>query len=91
MCQSLLSGKLTFEDMWLSLQDYFDRLGHSPVVCPCCRVLSTDQFYGDRNAGVNEPFGNHWWIARHKEDLSPEEYAKGEEDFMNQYQRQQQK
>ena len=31
----------TFEDMWLSLQDYFDRLGHSPVVCPCCHALST--------------------------------------------------
>lgn len=25
-----------------------------------------DQFYGDRNAGVKDPVGNHWWIATHK-------------------------
>jgi PhnB protein len=33
----------------------------------------SDQFYGDRNAGVKDHAGNHWWIATHKEDLSPEE------------------
>lgn len=32
-----------------------------------------DQFYGDRNAGVEDPAGNHWWIATHIEDVSPEE------------------
>ena len=35
-----------------------------------------DQFYGDRNAGVEDPCGNYWWIATHKEDLSPEELAR---------------
>ena len=35
-----------------------------------------DQFYGDRNAGVQDPVGNRWWIATHKEDISPEELAK---------------
>jgi PhnB protein len=33
----------------------------------------TDQFYGDRNAGVQDPAGNMWWISTHKEDVSPEE------------------
>ncbi|MGP0066952.1 MAG: VOC family protein [Isosphaeraceae bacterium] len=32
-----------------------------------------DQFYGDRNAGVQDPAGNFWWIATHLEDVSPEE------------------
>jgi PhnB protein len=32
-----------------------------------------DQFYGDRNAGVTDPFGNIWWIGTHIEDVSPEE------------------
>ena len=32
-----------------------------------------DQFYGDRNAGVMDPFGNHWFIATHIEDVSEEE------------------
>ena len=35
-----------------------------------------DQFYGDRNASVQDPSGNRWWIATHKEDVSPEELAK---------------
>jgi PhnB protein len=32
-----------------------------------------DQFYGDRNAGVTDPFGNIWWIGTHIEDVSREE------------------
>jgi PhnB protein len=32
-----------------------------------------DQFYGDRAGGVEDPFGHHWYIATHVEDLSPEE------------------
>lgn len=43
-----------------------------------------DQFYGDRNAGVKDPVGNHWWIATHKEDVPPEELAKRAEAFMKQ-------
>jgi uncharacterized glyoxalase superfamily protein PhnB len=35
-----------------------------------------DQFYGDRNAGVQDPVGNRWWIATHKEDVSPEEIVR---------------
>jgi uncharacterized glyoxalase superfamily protein PhnB len=33
----------------------------------------SDQFYGDRTAGVHDPFGNEWWIGTHIEDLSAEE------------------
>jgi PhnB protein len=32
-----------------------------------------DQFYGDRNAGMQDPSGNQWWIATHIEDLTPKE------------------
>lgn len=32
-----------------------------------------DQFYGDRNAGIEDPEGNYWWIGTHVEDVSPEE------------------
>lgn len=31
------------------------------------------QFYGDINAGVEDPVGNYWWIATHVEDVAPEE------------------
>lgn len=29
----------------------------------------TDQFYGDRNAAVKDPFGNKWYIATHIKDV----------------------
>ncbi|HEX4036578.1 MAG TPA: VOC family protein [Acidobacteriaceae bacterium] len=32
-----------------------------------------DQFYGDRMAGVEDPFGFHWYIATHVKDVSMEE------------------
>jgi uncharacterized glyoxalase superfamily protein PhnB len=32
-----------------------------------------DQYYGDRSAAVDDPSGNQWWIATHKEDLSEAE------------------
>jgi len=36
----------------------------------------TDMFYGDRSATVTDPCGNDWWIATHKEDVSPDEMAR---------------
>jgi len=32
-----------------------------------------DQFYGDRNGTLEDPFGHKWTIATHKEDVTPEE------------------
>ena len=32
-----------------------------------------NQFYGDRSAGVRDAAGNHWYIATHVEDVSPQE------------------
>jgi uncharacterized glyoxalase superfamily protein PhnB len=44
----------------------------------------TDQFYGDRSAGVKDLTGNQWWIATHQEDLSPEELARRAKAVMKQ-------
>lgn len=35
-----------------------------------------DQVYGDRNAGVKDAHGNHWWIATHKEDVPGDELVR---------------
>lgn len=32
-----------------------------------------DQFYGDRTGGIKDPFGHHWHISTHIEDVSPAE------------------
>ena len=36
----------------------------------------SDQFYGDRSAGVKGPDGNYWWFATHIEDLDQNELEK---------------
>lgn len=37
-----------------------------------------DQFYGDRMAGVLDPFGYKWFIATHIKDVSKEELEKAQ-------------
>ena len=32
-----------------------------------------NQFYGDRSGTIEDPFGHHWHISTHVEDVSPEE------------------
>jgi uncharacterized glyoxalase superfamily protein PhnB len=40
-----------------------------------------DAFWGDRYGKVTDPFGHEWSIATHQQDLTPEEIAKGAEEF----------
>ena len=35
----------------------------------------SDMFYGDRLARIIDPYGNHWSIATHIEDVDPDELA----------------
>ena len=35
-----------------------------------------DQFYGDRSGQFEDPFGHHWNVATHVEDVAPEEMQK---------------
>ena len=35
-----------------------------------------DQFYGDRSGMFEDPFGHHWNVATHVEDVAPDEMAK---------------
>jgi PhnB protein len=36
----------------------------------------TNEWYGDRSAGVQDSQGNQWWLATHIEDISPEQLEK---------------
>lgn len=45
-----------------------------------------DQFWGDRTGCLEDPFGHHWWLAQHIEDLTPEEMQKRGEAFFSQMQ-----
>jgi PhnB protein len=46
----------------------------------------TNQFYGDRSAGVEDAFGNHWGIATHVEDVPMDELERRAQAFQKQRQ-----
>ncbi|HWQ55492.1 MAG TPA: VOC family protein [Bryobacteraceae bacterium] len=51
-----------------------DSIYHRAIEAGAVSVMEpADQFYGDRHGGVRDSAGNVWWIATHKEDVSPEE------------------
>lgn len=37
----------------------------------------SDMFWGDRVGQVSDPFGHCWWVATHKQDLTPEQTKQG--------------
>jgi len=43
----------------------------------------SDMFWGDRFGALTDPFGHHWSLATHKEDVSREEMAKRSNEFMS--------
>ena len=42
-----------------------------------------DQFWGDRAGCFEDPFGHHWWLAQHVQDMTPEELRKAAESFFS--------
>lgn len=41
-----------------------------------------DMFWGDRTGTVKDSFGNHWTLATHVKDVSPEEMEEGRKKFV---------
>lgn len=39
-----------------------------------------DKFYGDRSGSFEDPFGHHWHVATHVEDVPPDEMSKRAEE-----------
>jgi PhnB protein len=40
-----------------------------------------DQFWGDRYGKVTDPFGHHWGLAQHVEDVAPEEMKRRSDEW----------
>ena len=54
-----------------------DATYHAALAAGAESVMApTDQFYGDRAAGVRDAAGDLWWIATRMEQLSAEEMAR---------------
>lgn len=47
---------------------------------------SSNQFYGDRSAGVKDFAGNHWWIHTRIEDVPPDELKQRADAWMKRWQ-----
>lgn len=45
----------------------------------------TNQFYGDRNGTLRDPWGNLWSVGTHIEDVSPEDMKKRMDAAMKQH------
>jgi PhnB protein len=55
-----------------------DRLYHQSIAAGAKSEREpADQFYGDRMAGVRDPFGYRWYITTHIKDVSKEDLEKG--------------
>lgn len=44
----------------------------------------TNEFYGDRSAGIKDAWDNQWWVATHIEDVEDEELRRRAEEFRKQ-------
>jgi PhnB protein len=43
---------------------------------------ASDQFYGDRDGHIVDPFGHRWTVATHVEDVAPDEMLRRMEELM---------
>ena len=47
-------------------------------------IAPADQFYGERSARIEDPFGHQWLVSTHIEDVSPQEMQRRMEEMMKQ-------
>lgn len=74
MIGSLLEGSDTFRSMLHIYTEDCDAMYNRALQAGATSVREPhDEFYGNRTAGVNDAFGNQWWIATHIEDVTEEE------------------
>jgi len=59
---------------------------HSQAVAAGAKIIDPveDQFYGDRTGTIEDPYGHRWFLATHKEDLTPEELNKRAKELFKQ-------
>jgi PhnB protein len=76
--------------MWLYVADADAAFKRAVTAGAKSMMEPADMFWGDRCAGVSDPYGYMWSFATHKKDLSKEEMRRAGEEFARQMQAQQQ-
>jgi len=70
--------------MFLYVDDV-DAVYQKAVAAGCTAAMPVaDMFWGDRFGKVIDPFGHHWNLATHKEDVAPAEMERRSKEWMAQ-------
>jgi PhnB protein len=67
--------------MWLYVQDCDAAFRRATQAGATAKMEPADMFWGDRCAGVADPFGYQWSFATHQKDLTQEEMRRAGEEF----------
>jgi len=67
--------------MWLYVPDCDAAFRRAVDAGAHSTMQPEDMFWGDRCAGVADPFGYHWSFATHQKDLTAEEMRRASVDF----------
>ena len=82
MSAAVLPNMLPSSYLFLYVDDA-DSTFNQAVAAGCQTSMPlTDMFWGDRYGKVTDPFGHHWGIATHIEDVSPEEMERRGAEWM---------
>lgn len=76
------AGALPSQALYLYV-DNVDSVFEQAVAAGCQPAMPVmDMFWGDRFGKVIDPFGHHWNLATHVEDVAPEEMEKRSREWM---------
>lgn len=70
--------------LWLFVNDCDALFKRATGAGATVQVPLADQFWGDRGGAVTDPEGYTWWIATHKEELTPDEMEQRAKEFFKQ-------
>ncbi|HSC45186.1 MAG TPA: VOC family protein [Candidatus Acidoferrum sp.] len=78
------SGAPPSQSLYVYVQDV-DATFKQALSAGCKEGMAlTDMFWGDRFGKVIDPFGHHWNLATHKEDVAPAEMERRSKEWMAQ-------
>ena len=81
-CKSPKSLGATTVNLFLYVQDVDAAFNKAVAAGATAGMPPTDMFWGDRFAKLTDPYGHSWSMATHKLDMTPEEIATGQKEFM---------
>ncbi len=76
------AGSLPSQSVYLYVKDV-DAVFNQAVAAGCHPAMPlADMFWGDRFGKVVDPFGHHWNLATHTEDVAPAEMERRSNEWM---------